>query len=315
MATSSMASNFGDEPSSDLDQTSEGMRSRQQSLMSLNETMSTSSLSHHFQSQPPRIFEVRPDQGPIRKLTDVVLRGLFFREGMVPYFGCFPAEDIVVETSNLILCKAPQSPLPGTVPITLCDHMGASYSDLARFTYTDDSETELLILQLQLRMAHRALEYLHSQATGQKGNANDILREIPGLSMTARTGGSPSGGNMMAEGVPMEEREGDEPEILTRNQVEQGILKMLDQLPAVVNLSMQLRNQGTMLHLSILLGFHELAMRLIEDGCELEALDAWAMTPLMYAVVKGRESIVKALVIGEFSRHINMYFIGLFLLP
>ncbi|GJJ75786.1 hypothetical protein EMPS_08144 [Entomortierella parvispora] len=302
LATSSMTSNFGDEPSSDLDQANVGTRSRQQSLMSLQETMSSTSLSHQFQSQPPRIFEVRPDQGPIRKLTDVVLRGLFFQEGMVPYFGCFPAEDIVVETSSLILCKAPQSPLPGTVPITLCDQTGASFADLAQFTYTDDSETELLILQLQLRMAHRALEYLHTQVTGQKENANEILRDIPGLSTTTRTGGSShrggGGGNMMTEDRSMEEEEDIEPKILTRDEVEQGILKTLDQLPGAVDLSMQLENQGNMLHLSIVLGFHQLAMRLIEDGCDLEALDAWAMTPLMYAVIKGRESIVKALVVA-----------------
>ena len=99
-----------------------------------------------------------------------------------------------------------------------------------------------------------------------------------------------------------------EPEVLTLELVEEGIIKTLDQLPGAVDLSMQLENQGNMLHLSILLGFHKLAMRLIEEGCELEAQDAWAMTPLMYAVMKGRESIVKALVIGkEYIKHVNIH--------
>ncbi|KAG0042026.1 SPT3 Dosage dependent suppressor of Ty-induced promoter mutations-like protein [Gryganskiella cystojenkinii] len=299
--SSSMASNLGDDQSnSDLDAISSvGGRSRQPSLLNATYESSSASFSHQFPPQPPRIFEVRPDQGPIRKMTDVVLRGLFFRDGMIPYFGCFPAQDIVVETSNLIICKAPETPLPGTVSITIYDTAGTQFSDLAQFTYTDDSETELLILQLQLRMAHRALEYLHTQATGQRGNANEILRDIPGLSQSGSRNGSPSGGGTMliaeGEGADMGTAES---ETLTLEQVEEGILKTLDQLPGTVDLSMQLKNQGNMLHLSVLLGFHKLATRLIEEGCELEAQDVWAMTPLMYAVVKGCESIVKALVLA-----------------
>ncbi|KAG0287546.1 hypothetical protein BGZ97_007063, partial [Linnemannia gamsii] len=115
MTNSSMVSNFGDDQSNDFDSGSHTISS-QRPFMGMGEG------SEH-QSQPPRIFEVRPDRGPIRKTTDVALRGLFFQEGMVPYFGCFPAQDIVVETSNLILCKAPETPLPGTVPITLYDSM------------------------------------------------------------------------------------------------------------------------------------------------------------------------------------------------
>ncbi|KAG0257360.1 SPT3 Dosage dependent suppressor of Ty-induced promoter mutations-like protein [Linnemannia exigua] len=291
ITNSSMVSNFGDDQPNDFDSGSNTITS-QRSLIGMGDGASEP------QSQPPRIFEVRPDRGPIRKSTDVALRGLFFQEGMVPYFGCFPAEDIIVETSNLILCKAPESPLPGTVAITLYDSVGNSFADLNQFTYTDDTETELLILQLQLRLAHRALEYLHTQATGRKGDANDILKEIPGLS-SSNLGDGSSSGNMMSDSGPTDELS--ELIILTREQVEDGLLTTLDQLPAGVDISFQLEDQGSLLHLSVLMGFDRLTLRLIEEGCELDALDAWAMTPLMYAVVKGNETIIRSLVIAGAS--------------
>lgn len=246
------------------------------------------------QFQAPRVMEVRPNHGPIRKTTDVALRGLFFHEGMVPYFGCFPAQDIVVETTNLILCKAPESPLPGTVAITIYDTVGTSYADVGQFTYTDDSETELLILQLQLRMAHRALEYLHTQATGQNGSATDILREIPGMGSSPRLGR----GGAMDQSDAMSMTEASD-RLLSREEVEEGILRTLDQMPLEVDISLQIDQQGNLLHLSILMDFDRLAKRLIAEGCDIEALDAWSMTPLMYAVVKGNETIVRELVLGK----------------
>ncbi|KAG0199272.1 hypothetical protein BGX28_007431 [Mortierella sp. GBA30] len=131
------------------------------------------------QQEFPRIMEVRPNQGPVRKTTDVVLRGVFFREGMIPYFGCFPAQDVVVEATSLIICKAPENPLPGTVSIAIYDSTRNRFAELGQFTYTDDTKTKLLILKLQLQLVHRALEYLHTQATGRRGNAADIIRNIP----------------------------------------------------------------------------------------------------------------------------------------
>ncbi|KAF9983427.1 SPT3 Dosage dependent suppressor of Ty-induced promoter mutations-like protein [Mortierella antarctica] len=251
------------------------------------------------QSQPfPRITAVRPDHGPIRKTTDVVLRGGFFREGMVPYFGCFPAQDVIVETANLIVCKAPESPLPGAVSITIYDSMGNSFSDLGQFTYTDDTETELLILQLQLRLAHRALEYLHTQATGRKGNALDILKDIPGLSTSPRSGSllmdalEPGGTNAVAEEIPRAS---------SLSEVEQGVLDMLDQLPYGMDISLQLEDGSNLLHLSLLLGFDTLTERLLEEGCDTEAQDAWSMTPLMYAVLKGNERMARSLVLAGTS--------------
>ncbi|KAG0037774.1 SPT3 Dosage dependent suppressor of Ty-induced promoter mutations-like protein [Podila clonocystis] len=264
---------------------------RQLSSASSDTLTSNGHLLDASQGQAPRVMDIRPSHGPIRKTTDVVLRGLYFREGMVPYFGCFPAQDIVVETANLILCKAPESPLPGTVGITIYDTVGTSYADLSQFTYTDDSETELLILQLQLRMAHRALEYLHTQATGQRGSATDILREIPDMEPSPRSGD----GAMDLDAMAMTEASD---RLLTREQVEEGILRTLDQLPLEMDISLQIDQQGNLLHLGILMGFDKLAKRLIADGCDIEALDAWSMTPLMYAVVKGNETIVRELVLA-----------------
>ncbi|KAG0374271.1 SPT3 Dosage dependent suppressor of Ty-induced promoter mutations-like protein [Mortierella sp. AD032] len=266
-------------------------------------------LSDPLQQQPhPRIIEVRPNHGPIRKTTDVVLRGLAFREGMVPYFGCFPAQDIIVETASLMVCKAPESPLPGTVAIAIYDRLGNSFSDLGQFTYTDDSETELLILQLQLRLAHRALEYMHTRATGQKGNAQDILREIPGLAT------SPRSGSLLMMDSPEEIREAvmtmaaddgeevdDDMPLMTLMQIEQSILNTLDNIPRGMDISVQLDDGTNLLHLAILLGLNYLAARLVEEGCDLEAQDAWSMTPLMYAVLKGNEAIARILIIAGAS--------------
>ncbi|KAF9913029.1 SPT3 Dosage dependent suppressor of Ty-induced promoter mutations-like protein [Linnemannia zychae] len=264
-------------------------------------------LSDPMQQQPyPRIIEVRPNHGPIRKATDVVLRGLAFREGMVPYFGCFPAQDIIIETANLMVCKAPESPLPGTVAIAIYDNLGNTFSDLGQFTYTDDSDTELLILQLQLRLAHRALEYMHTRATGQKGNAVDILREIPGLAT------SPRSGSVLMMDTPEEMRDAvmmstssttgedvnEDIPLMTLAQIEESIMHTLDNIPRGMDISVQLDDGSNMLHLAILLGLNYLAVRLVEEGCDLEAQDAWSMTPLMYAVLKGNEAIARVLIIA-----------------
>jgi hypothetical protein len=288
ITNSSMASNFGDGQLNNIDTGGSTISSPQPPT----DVGHFASESH---SQPPRIFEVRPNRGPVRKTTDVALRGISFQEGMVPYFGCYPAQDIIVETSNLILCKAPESSLPGTVAITIYDAAGSSYADLSQFTYTDDNETELLILQLQLRLAHYALEYLHTQVTGRKGDVNDILKEIPGLGSPNVGEGSSSNGNPMSDSMPKDE----ELVILTREQVENVLLATLDHLPAGIDISFRLEDQGNLLHLSVLMGLDRLTLRLIDEGCELDALDAWAMTPLMYAVVKGNETIIRSLVIGK----------------
>ncbi|KAF9090105.1 SPT3 Dosage dependent suppressor of Ty-induced promoter mutations-like protein [Mortierella sp. GBA35] len=281
-----------------------------------NSTTTTANSTHglqdplqHSQSQCPRITEVRPSHGPIRKTTDVVLRGLAFREGMVPYFGCFPALDIIVETANLMVCKAPESPLPGTVGISIYDHLGNSFSDLGQFTYTDDSETELLILQLQLRLAHRALEYMHTRATGQKGNAADILREIPGLATSPRSGSvlmmdareGLTEATEATEAIVVDGGVDEDMPLMTLAQIEESIMNTLDNVPRGMDISVQLDDGTNMLHLAILLGFNYLAVRLIEEGCDLEALDAWSMTPLMYTVLKGNEAIARILVIAGAS--------------
>lgn len=271
----------------------------------------------------PRIIEVRPDHGPIRKLTDVVLRGLAFREGMVPYFGCYPARDIIIETENLMICKAPESSLTGTVAIAISDHLGNTFSDLGQFTYTDDSETALLILQLQLRLAHRALEYMHTRATGQKGNAADILRDIPGLATSPRSGSvlmmdSVEGSNDLTDEVrevvilsSTTEGEVDEDmPLMTLAQIEESIMNTLDNVPRGMDISVQLDDGTNMLHLAILLGLNYLAARLIEEGCDLEAQDGWSMTPLMYAVLKGNEAIARILIIGK-GPLFHFFFLGI----
>ncbi|KAG0347971.1 SPT3 Dosage dependent suppressor of Ty-induced promoter mutations-like protein [Podila humilis] len=250
-----------------------------------------------LQDQGPRILEVRPSHGPIRRVTDVVLRGLGFCDGMVPHFGSFPAQDIVVETVNLILCKAPECPLPCTVDITICDAIGARFAHLARFTYTDDSETELLILQLQLRMTYRTLELRHSQATGKRGSATDVVCEITGVS-SSTSPHTTAGDYGQGEVASTSSRFGASTRLQTRTEVEESILKTLDKLPVEVDISMQIDRQGTLLHLSLLLGFARLARRLIVDGCDIEAMDAWAMTPLMYAVIRGNEAMVRELVLA-----------------
>ncbi|KAG0001616.1 SPT3 Dosage dependent suppressor of Ty-induced promoter mutations-like protein [Modicella reniformis] len=252
---------------------------------------SSEAISQPPTPQYPRVIEVRPDHGPIRKKTDVILRGLSFREGMVPYFGCLPALDVIVETSNLIVCKTPESSAAGTVPISIYDNMGNSFSQLGHFTYTDDSESELLILQMQLRLAHRALEYLHNRATGQRENAVDILKNIPGLTT------SPQPGNMLMADGGLTPMDFDTPR-LSLAQVEEGILDTLNYIPRDVDISLQLEDGSNLLHLSIILDFNRLSFRLVEEGCDIEAQDCYSMTPLMYAVLKGNEAIARHLIIA-----------------
>ncbi|KAF9171465.1 hypothetical protein BGX21_008328 [Mortierella sp. AD011] len=248
------------------------------------------------QQSYPKITEIRPNHGPIRKRIDVVLRGLSFRDGMTPYFGCFQAQEISVETSNLIICKAPESSLPGPVSITIYDSNGNCFSDLGQFTYTDDSKTELLILQLQLRLAHHALEYMHAKATGQRGNVNDILRNIP------ESATLPSSGNvLMMDKQYSDSTLGADTPLLSQSMVEQGIvdtLDLLDLLPKDIDISLQLEDGSNLLHLSIILEFNKLAIRLVEEGCDFEAQDIYSLTPLMYAVLKGNETMVRTLVMA-----------------
>ncbi|KAG0009403.1 SPT3 Dosage dependent suppressor of Ty-induced promoter mutations-like protein [Entomortierella chlamydospora] len=298
-ANASVMSNFIDEQPGDFDFGS-NLISNQQQLLAPSDISSDSSLQQQSQPQLPKISEVRPDHGPIRKAIDVIIRGLSFREGMVPFFGGYQAQDVVIETSKLIICKAPESPLPGTVPITIYDSNGAIFSDLGQFTYTEDTETELLMLQLQLQLAHRAIEILRNQATGLGGNANEILKELPGLPSTANKYGGSSLGNGARMMMGSDESIENTPK-MTLAQVEECVLRTIEQLPREVDISMQLNDQGNLLHFSVLLKLDKLTRKLIESGCELDALDAWGMTPLMYAVIKENEPIVQALVLAGAS--------------
>ncbi|KAF9345874.1 SPT3 Dosage dependent suppressor of Ty-induced promoter mutations-like protein [Mortierella sp. AD094] len=300
VTNASVMSNFGDDQPGDFDFGSNFIGNQQQLLAPSDISSDSSSSQQQFQPQPPKIFEVRPDHGPIRKAIDVIIRGLFFREGMVPFFGGYQAQDIVIETSSLIVCKAPESPLPGTVPITIYDSNGAIFSDLGQFTYIEDTETELMMLQLQLRLAHRAIEILRSQATGLSGNTSEILKELPGLPFATNRYGSSSSGNGAPMMLDSDESIENTPR-MTLAQVEEGVLRTIEQLPREVNISTPLDDQGNLLHFSVLLKFDKLTRKLIESGCELDALDAWGMTPLMYAVIKENEPIVQALVLAGAS--------------
>ncbi|KAG0302422.1 SPT3 Dosage dependent suppressor of Ty-induced promoter mutations-like protein [Dissophora globulifera] len=249
------------------------------------------SLMQPPQSQQPIIQDIRPNHGPIRKRTDVIIRGMFFQEGMTPFFGFFPAREVDIISSSVIVCQAPESSVPMTVDISFSDSLGNSFNNLGQFTYTDEGETELLILQLQLKMAHRALEHMHMRATGQMGSATDIMKNIPGLVTSPR-----SGNVAVMDSSSMDLVLDADTPLLSLNEVEEGILKTLDFLPKEVDISMQLEDGSNMLHLSITLGFHRLTIQLIEEGCDLEAQDKYGMTPLMYAVVKGDEAIVRTLI-------------------
>ncbi|KAF9432022.1 SPT3 Dosage dependent suppressor of Ty-induced promoter mutations-like protein [Entomortierella beljakovae] len=283
-------SNFGDEQHGDFD-FRQNLTSDQRQLLSPPDNTSDLSPQQPQLILPPRISETRPDHGPIRKAIDVIIRGLFFQEGMVPFFGNYQAHDIIIANSNTIICRAPESSLPGTVPITIYDNNGSIYSDLGHFTYTEDAETELMMLQLQLRLAHQAIEILRNQASGMS-NANEIPNEIPGLPYTTlQYGNSRTGGSSMINDLPR----------MTLEQVENGALETLDHLPIEVDISTPLDDQGNLLHFSILLGFNRLTRKLIERGCELDALDAWGMTPLMYGVMKENEPIVRELVLAGAS--------------
>ncbi|UZJ56846.1 hypothetical protein CBS101457_006166 [Exobasidium rhododendri] len=257
----------------------------------------------------PTISKLIPGEGPTSGGIEVTVLGENFTENLTCLFGDVAATSTKVWGSNTLLCILPPSASPGPVAVSIkgtnAEDQSSSGQDrfgrsLQLFTYVDQTDRALMELALQV---------VGLQMTGQMQTARDVAMRVvgsgPNQSMTRGhegNGNQHQGGQhhsasyQIRNAVPGMFAQG------TGNQSFQDrVLHFLTTMDEDVGArrydSIRLANkQGhTLLHLTVMMGFHRLALNLLTRGCPINARDHNGYTALHFAALHGRMTIARLL--------------------
>ncbi|CAB4489647.1 unnamed protein product [Rhizophagus irregularis] len=239
----------------------------------------------------PRISRLIPSEGPTYGGVEVTILGSNFIEGLTCVFGETPALPTQYWSPNTLVCVLPPAPTPGPVvvsfkecPLTLMDNS----EEVVFFTYTDDSDRALMELALQV---------VGMKMTGKLEDARNIAMRIVGGNdnNNNNSGHSNCNGNMNGmhnhiASLALQTGENNfEAHIITT-------IGLLDVLETEHNsISLQNRQQHTMLHIAAMLGYTRLCSVLIDKGIDLNLQDKYGFTALHYAAWTGKDDVVRLL--------------------
>ncbi|PKC12447.1 hypothetical protein RhiirA5_463964, partial [Rhizophagus irregularis] len=226
----------------------------------------------------PRISRLIPSEGPTYGGVEVTILGSNFIEGLTCVFGETPALPTQYWSPNTLVCVLPPAPTPGPVvvsfkecPLTLMDNS----EEVVFFTYTDDSDRALMELALQV---------VGMKMTGKLEDARNIAMRI--------VGGNDNNNNNSASLALQTGENNFEAHIITT-------IGLLDVLETEHNsISLQNRQQHTMLHIAAMLGYTRLCSVLIDKGIDLNLQDKYGFTALHYAAWTGKDDVVRLLMRG-----------------
>ncbi|CAG8436235.1 7106_t:CDS:10 [Funneliformis caledonium] len=251
----------------------------------------------------PRMSRLIPSEGPTYGGIEVTVLGSNFFEGLTCVFGENPAIPTQYWSPNTLVCILPPAPTPGTVvvsfkefPISLIDNP----EEVVLFSYTDDSDRALMELALQV---------VGMKMTGKIEDARNIaMRIVGGNDNNSNSGNSNGNGSMngMHSHLASFARQAGE------NNFEAHIITTISLLDVLEtehdSISLQNRQQHTMLHIAAMLGYTRLCSVLIDRGIDLNLQDKYGFTALHYAAWTGREEIVRILITagsGDIIPNIN----------
>ncbi|KAJ3089593.1 hypothetical protein HDU96_003714, partial [Phlyctochytrium bullatum] len=251
----------------------------------------------------PSIGRIIPFEGPLHGGTDITILGSGFYDGLTPLFGDVPATKVQLWGTSTIICILPPSSIPGPVPVTFKEHPAMSImqpvSEVAIFTYKDESERALMELALQV---------VGLRMTGKLEDARNVAMRI--VTDTAQEGGNGNSGantgnngeRRRSAGVPgsftrlLAELAGRR--LGTRAELELCLMDAIlsaEQMDGTVRfrdaLDVKTRTGHTLLHLACLAGMVTFAKLLVASGADVDARDVNGYTPLHYAAISGERSL------------------------
>ncbi|KAF0405052.1 Mga2p [Gigaspora margarita] len=236
----------------------------------------------------PRISRLIPSEGPTYGGVEVTVLGSNFYDGLTCIFGETPAIPTQYWSPNTLVCLLPPSPTPGPVvvsfkefPINLTDN---SEQEVIFFNYNDDSDRALMELALQV---------VGMKMTGKLEDARNIAMRIVGGTDNNQNSVNNSNGDMngMQHHLSSFARQADN--------FEEHVIATLALMDAFEteydSISLQNRQQHTMLHMASMLGYKRLCAYLIEKDINVDMQDKYGFTALHYSAWTGREDIVRML--------------------
>ncbi|SCU95713.1 LAMI_0F03422g1_1 [Lachancea mirantina] len=244
------------------------------------------------QSSVPFIHRVIPGQGPVKGGIEITLLGSNFKPGMIVKFGENQALSTQCWSDTTLVTYLPPSSTSGQVLVTILnnteghpDPLTSSSNSKAIFTYVDDTDRQLIELALQI---------VGLKMNGKLEDARNIAKRIVGNDGGSSNDSTPSSANQndynqYSNQMPLSD--------------EMLLLRVIKLLNSSSNLSMCDEEGQTMLHLSCLKGYFQLASSLIRAGARVNAKDSFGLTPLHFACLNGDARIIRLLVCCKANVH------------
>ncbi|CAG8582667.1 6864_t:CDS:10, partial [Acaulospora morrowiae] len=235
----------------------------------------------------PRISRLIPSEGPTYGGVEVTVLGSNFYEGLTCVFGDTPAAPTQYWSPNTLVCLLPPCPTPGPVPVSFKEHP---------INLLENPEQEVIFFAYIDALMELALQVVGMKMTGKIEDARNIaMRIVGGADDSSNSGGGNANGNMNGINLSSYARQ-----ISTSsNNLEEHIIATISLMDAIEtefnSLSLQNRQQHTMLHIAAMLGYKKLCEILIERGIEIDVQDKYGFTALHYAAWTGEIEIVRCL--------------------
>lgn len=256
------------------------------------------------------IQRIIPAQGPIRGGIEVTLLGFNFRPGLMVKFGLNQALATHCWSETTIVTYLPPALQAGQVLVSFENEslMVGSLQQQQVFTYTDDTDRQLIELALQI---------VGLKMNGKLEDAKNIAKRIVGTDDRGGAGAAAGAGAGAVEGheaTAWFDNAHKAVEILTKSDLSTediltNFLSLVD-LPncPITLLNWQLCNaQGqTLLHLATLKNYANLAKFLIAHGCKLDVKDTQGLTPLFFASMCGHRDLIAVFLECRSNHHLRL---------
>ncbi|ODV83412.1 hypothetical protein CANARDRAFT_30034 [[Candida] arabinofermentans NRRL YB-2248] len=271
----------------------------------------------------PTIQRIIPAQGPIRGGVEVTLLGCNFRPGLSVKFGASMALATHCWSDSTIVTYLPPASQAGPVLVTFEDMTKGSKETVLNssshqiFTYTDDSDRQLIELALQIvglkmngkledakNIAKRIIGNNNGQQQqGQQGQQGQQQQQQQQQTHTQSVDTTEDYESSENYNIWLEQATLKMKELSKTSLNHEGILlKFLSMLSlpnspiTVPNWAVCTLEGQTMLHLACIRGYYDLCKFLIKNGSKLDFRDSNDFTPLHFALINGHRDIIKLLV-------------------
>lgn len=244
----------------------------------------------------PTIQKIIPSKGPIRGGIEVTLLGFNFRPGLIVKFGSKNALATHCWSDSTIVTYLPPASQPGQVLVSFENlEEGLTGGQQLIFTYTDDTDRQLIELALQI---------VGLKMNGKLEDAKNIAKRIVGSdgSSNSDTGASSPQQSTGMNKANMEWYDNAHKAVeklsrsdLSTEEILINFLSLVDlpNCPIIIPNWLLCNNQGqSLLHLATLREYTHLIKFLITHGCKIDIQDNQGLTPLFFASMCGNRDLI-----------------------